>query len=62
MRWLVRLVAPHGGIVLDPFGGSGTTGAAALIEGMSAILLEREEEYQRDIARRMDARFIRAKR
>ena len=60
MRWLVRLVSPHGGVVLDPFGGSGTTGAAALIEGMSAILLEREEEYQRDIARRMDARFVRA--
>jgi hypothetical protein len=53
MQWLVRLVTPKGGLVLDPFAGTGTTGEAAYREGMSAILIEREEEYQDDIRRRM---------
>lgn len=34
MRWLVRLVTPPGGLVLDPFTGSGTTGVAAMLEGL----------------------------
>jgi site-specific DNA-methyltransferase (adenine-specific) len=50
MRWLVRLIAPPGGIVLDPFGGSGSTGKAAILEGLHYILCEREAEYC-DIAR-----------
>lgn len=54
MQWLVRLVTPKGGMVLDPFAGTGTTGEAAWREGMRAILVEREAEYQADIARRMD--------
>jgi site-specific DNA-methyltransferase (adenine-specific) len=54
MQWLVRLVTPKGGVVLDPFAGTGTTGEAAWREGMRAILIEREPEYQDDIARRMD--------
>jgi site-specific DNA-methyltransferase (adenine-specific) len=54
MQWLVRLVTPKGGTVLDPFSGTGTTGEAAWREGMRAILIEREEEYQADIARRME--------
>lgn len=54
MRELVKLVCPKGGVVLDPFAGTGTTGEAAWIEGMRAILVEREPEYQADIARRMD--------
>lgn len=54
MQWLVRLVTPKGGTVLDPFAGTGTTGEAAWREGMSAILIEREPEYQADIARRME--------
>lgn len=37
MRWLVRLVTPPGGVVLDPFAGSGTTGVAALAEGCRFI-------------------------
>jgi DNA modification methylase len=45
MRWLVKLVTPPGGIVLDPFGGSGTTGIAAHLEGFEAILCEREAQY-----------------
>ena len=53
MRWLVRLVTPPGGMVLDPFAGTGTTGEAAFYEGFNAILIEREAEYQADIARRM---------
>jgi DNA modification methylase len=54
MQWLVRLVTPKGGTVLDPFAGTGTTGEAAWREGMRAILIEREAEYREDIARRMD--------
>jgi DNA modification methylase len=54
MQWLCRLVCPKGGVVLDPFAGTGTTGEAAWREGMRAILIEREPEYQQDIARRMD--------
>jgi site-specific DNA-methyltransferase (adenine-specific) len=54
MQWLVRLVTPKGGMVLDPFAGTGTTGEAAWREGMRATLIEREPEYQADIARRMD--------
>jgi len=45
MRWLVRLVTPPGGTVLDPFVGSGTTGIAAGLEGFEFIGIEREEEY-----------------
>jgi DNA modification methylase len=55
MRWLVRLVTPPGGTVLDPFAGSGTTGAAALAEGRRPILIEREAEYIADIKRRLKA-------
>lgn len=54
MQWLVRLVTPKGGVVLDPFAGTGTTGEAAWREGMRAVLIEREAEYQADIARRME--------
>lgn len=53
MQWLVRLVTPKGGLVLDPFAGTGTTGEAAFREGMRAILIERETAYQADIVRRM---------
>lgn len=52
MRWLCRLVTPPGGTVLDPFGGSGTTAAAALAEGFKPILMEMEPEYIADIKRR----------
>lgn len=45
MRWLVRLVTPPGGTVLDPFTGSGTTGCACLVEGLNFIGCEREAEY-----------------
>lgn len=53
MQYLVRLVTPPGGTVLDPFAGTGTTGEAAWREGFNAVLIEREEEYQNDIRERM---------
>jgi hypothetical protein len=53
MRWLVRLITPPGGTILDPFAGTGTTGAAAIREGFDAVLIEREPEYVRDIERRL---------
>jgi DNA modification methylase len=45
MRYLVRLVTPPGGRVLDPFAGSGTTGCAAALEGFDSILIELQKEY-----------------
>ena len=45
MKWLCKLVTPPGGIVLDPFAGSGTTGIAAKICGFNAILIEMEAEH-----------------
>lgn len=45
MRWLVRLVTPPGGVVLDPFAGSGTTAEACVIEGFRCVLIEREAGY-----------------
>jgi len=54
MRWLVRLVTPPGGLVLDPFAGSGTTVEAALLEGVQCIAVEREAEYLPLIADRIE--------
>jgi len=45
MRYLCRLVTPPGGVVLDPFMGSGSTGKAAILEGFQFIGIEREAEY-----------------
>ena len=45
MRYLCRLVTPPGGVVLDPFMGSGSTGKAAMLEGFRFIGVEREPEY-----------------
>lgn len=44
MRWLVRLITPPGGVVLDPFAGSGTTGVAALAEGCDFVGCEQGGE------------------
>ena len=54
MQWLARLITPPGGTVLDPFAGSGTTGAACALEGFNVILCEREAEYIADIKRRLN--------
>ena len=45
MRWLIRLVTPPGGIVLDPFAGSGSTGVACILEGFDFVGIEMEPEY-----------------
>ena len=45
MRWLVRLVTPPGGTVLEPFAGSGTTVEACIVEGFRCIAIEREDDY-----------------
>lgn len=45
MRYLCRLVTPPGGLILDPYLGSGTTAIAALETGFRFIGIEREEEY-----------------
>ena len=49
MQYLVRLVCPPGGVVLDPFMGSGSTGCAAILEGMRFVGIEQSQEYA-DIA------------
>lgn len=54
MRWLCRLVTPPGGVVLDPFLGSGTTAEAAIVEGFSIIGVEREAAYLPLIDHRLD--------
>jgi len=45
MRWLVRLVTPPGGTVLDCFAGSGSTGVACVAEGFDCVGIEKEVEY-----------------
>jgi len=45
MRWLVRLVTPPNGTVLEPFAGSGTTVEAALLEGFSVLAFEKTADY-----------------
>ena len=51
MRWLVRLVTPPGGLILDPFAGSGSTGCAAVVEDFRFVGMEKDLESV-DIARR----------
>lgn len=45
MCWLVKMVTPVGGICLDPFNGSGSTGKAAMVEGMKYIGIDLSQEY-----------------
>ena len=45
MQYLVRLVTKKGGIALDPFGGSGTTGIACIKEEINYILIEKDKDY-----------------
>jgi site-specific DNA-methyltransferase (adenine-specific) len=54
MRWLVRLVTPPGGTVLEPFAGSGTTVEACVLEGFHCIAVEREAEYLPLIVQRVN--------
>ena len=59
MAWLCRLVTPPGGIVLDPFAGSGSTLVAAKREGFQCIGIEREPEYCDIIRKRTYCDIIR---
>lgn len=54
MQWLVRLVTPPGGVVLEPFAGSGTTAEACVAEGFRCIAIEREADYLPLIVSRLD--------
>ena len=53
MTYLIRLITPPGGTVLDPFMGSGTTGVAAVDEGFKFIGIERDPEYLRIAEKRI---------
>lgn len=57
MRWLVRLVTPPGGVILEPFAGSGTTVEACILEGFDCIAIECEAEYLPLIQARIDRRI-----
>lgn len=54
MRYLCRLVTPPGGLVLDPFAGSGSTGKAAMLEGFDFVGCEMTPEYAEIARRRID--------
>jgi len=54
MEYLVRLVTPPGGMVLDPFAGSGSTGVAAVRQGMSVTLIELSDEFYKTIVDRFE--------
>lgn len=53
MRYMCRLITPPGGVVLDPFMGSGTTGIAAVQEGFGFVGIEREPDYAEIAAARI---------
>ena len=53
MEWLVELITPPGGVVLDPFAGSGTTLQAALNKGFQPIGIEQEADYIQLIKKRL---------
>ena len=55
MRYLCRLITPPGGLVLDPFAGSGSTGVAALQEGFRFVGIEQDASYVEIATRRMEA-------
>lgn len=54
MKYLIQLVTPPGGLVLDPFAGSGSTGVAALRNGFSFLGVEQEEEYYKIAQQRLE--------
>jgi len=53
MRWLCRLITPQGGLILEPFAGSGTTGIAAMAEGFDCQMIDIEAEHVADIERKL---------
>jgi site-specific DNA-methyltransferase (adenine-specific) len=55
MEYLIKMVTPVGGIVLDPFAGSGSTGVACKNTNRNYILIEKEEEYIPIINKRLES-------
>lgn len=53
MEYLIKMITPPNGIVLDPFAGSGSTGLACIKGGFRYVLIEREPEYVKIIRRRI---------
>jgi len=62
MIYLCKLIVPPGGVVLDPFAGTGTVGRACKGLGLDAILIEREAKYVADIKRKLDRPVVVPKR
>lgn len=58
MRYLCRLITPPGGVILDPYMGSGSTGKAALAEGFRFIGIERDPDYFKIAKERIEKSFI----
>ena len=54
MRYLVKLITPKDGLVLDPFAGTGTTGEACILEGRNYYLIEKTKKYISDIEKRIN--------
>gem|GEM_PF-1702541 len=54
MRWLVSVLTPAGGTVLEPFAGSGTTIEAALLDGFKVVAIEKDESYVPLIRQRIE--------
>lgn len=54
MRWLLRLVVPEDGLVVDPFVGSGTTAVSALLEGRRYIVIEKDPDFARICVARVE--------
>lgn len=53
MRYLCRLITPPGGVILDPFLGSGSTGCAAALEGFAFVGIEKEADFMTIAERRI---------
>ncbi|HQZ81827.1 MAG TPA: site-specific DNA-methyltransferase [Pyrinomonadaceae bacterium] len=53
-KFFIKLLCPEGGLVVDPFAGSGTTGIAAMQLGRNCLLIENNEQYCKEAMRRLE--------